>query len=207
MKRTNSDYSLILSIKQYSILKTIVIDNYDSFTYNLVRYIHIITGEEPTVVRNDAFEIDFIDQFDVIVFSPGPGLPENAGLMLKVIERYYKTKKMLGVCLGHQALGVFFGSKLKQLEEVKHGISTPLIIKSNDFLYKDISNQTLIGRYHSWVIDKESISDSLIVTSTTDDNVIMGIRHEKYPIYGVQYHPESILTTEGLKIIKNFYQI
>jgi len=188
-------------------LKTIVIDNYDSFTYNLVRYIHLATGVEPLVVRNDAFELGFIDQFDVIVLSPGPGLPSDAGLLLKVIERYHQTKKILGVCLGHQAIGEFFGCSLRLLDEVKHGVATKLNFVEKDLIYRNIPNETLVGRYHSWVLDEKKISKEITITSMTDGEVIMGLRHKTLPIYGVQFHPESILTTEGLKIIENFYKI
>lgn len=188
-------------------MKTIVIDNYDSFTYNLVRYIHIVSREEPVVVRNNEFDLDFIDNFDCIVLSPGPGLPSDAGLMPELINRYYKTKKILGVCLGHQAIGEFFGFKLKQLEEVKHGVATQLSILNKDCLYRSVSNLTMVGRYHSWVLENKKVPENILITSLTDDNIIMGIRHKDYPIYGVQFHPESILTTDGLKIIENFYKI
>lgn len=188
-------------------MKTIVIDNYDSFTYNLVRYIHIVTKIEPMVVRNNELDLDFIEEFDVIVFSPGPGLPKDAGLMMAILERYYKTKKILGVCLGHQAIGQFFGIPLRQLNEVKHGVSSELNVIEAGSLYEDVPVTSEVGRYHSWVIDENKINDKIEVTAIADNTVVMSIRHKYLPIFGVQYHPESILSTYGLKIIDNFYKI
>jgi len=186
-------------------LKTIVIDNYDSFTYNLVRYIHIVTNKEPVVVRNNEFDINFIEEFDVIVFSPGPGLPKDAGLTMKILERYYKTKKILGVCLGHQAIGEFFESQLRQLDDVKHGVVSELNVINDNILYNNLPKSIEVGRYHSWVIDEKTVNSVLEVTAIADNNIIMSIKHKTLPIFGVQYHPESILSNCGLKIIDNFY--
>ncbi len=188
-------------------MKTVVIDNFDSFTYNLVRYIQIVTKEKPTVYRNDNFELQDLEKFDVIVLSPGPGLPNEAGKMMSVLKRFASTKKILGVCLGHQAIAEYFGCKLKQLDEVKHGVSSPLTIQNTKGLFTKIENNTLVGRYHSWIVDNNNFSKELFVTATTDDNIIMALKHCYLPIYGVQFHPESILTQEGLKIINNFYEI
>lgn len=199
-------YFCVQYFKQY-ILKTIVIDNYDSFTYNLVRYIHIVTKLAPVVVRNNEFEIDYINDFDVIVFSPGPGLPKDAGLMMEVLKQYAKTKKILGVCLGHQAIAEFFGNELRQLAEVKHGVASELRIIKHDSLYAGVPNSSKVGRYHSWVVDETKLSNELEVTAVADNTIIMSFKHKKLPIFGVQYHPESILTTYGLKIIENFYKI
>lgn len=188
-------------------VKTIVIDNYDSFTYNLVRYIHMVSGERPTVVRNDAFNIEYINNFDTIVLSPGPGLPSDAGLMMDVLKKYSRTKKILGVCLGHQAIAEFFGSELKQLKQVKHGVSSSINIYNSSGIYEGVKNSIEVGRYHSWTVDKQRISKELIITAETEDMEIMSIKHDSLPIFGVQYHPESILTTYGLKIIENFLKI
>ena len=188
-------------------MKTVVIDNFDSFTYNLVRYIHLVTNTKPHVYRNDEFELEDLDRFDVIVLSPGPGLPHEAGKMMGVLSRYATTKKILGVCLGHQAIAEYFGCKLKQLDEVKHGVSSPLVIQNRKGLFDNIVNNTLVGRYHSWGVDNDEFSKELVVTARTEDNAIMALKHRYLPVYGVQFHPESILTQEGLKIINNFYKI
>lgn len=188
-------------------LKTIVIDNYDSFTYNLVRYINISTGERPYVVRNDLVDIDIIDNFDNIVFSPGPGLPYEAGLMMDIIKKYYCSKKILGVCLGHQAIAEFFGARLKKLNSVKHGVSSNATIFDKSNIYKKIPTNISVGRYHSWCVDEDNFPHNLIITSKSEDNNIMSLKHNKLPIYGVQYHPESILTPYGLKIINNFLKL
>ncbi len=188
-------------------MKTIVIDNYDSFTYNLVRYIHIVSGEKPIVVRNDAFKIEEIEAFDTIVFSPGPGLPEEAGLMMEVLKHYETSKKILGVCLGHQAIAEHFGSRLKQLDKVKHGVASEVFIKNFSGIYKGVPQNIEVGRYHSWCVDEKQLSSNLLVTAVTKDEQIMSFKHKELPIYGVQYHPESVLTTYGLKIIENFLKI
>lgn len=185
-------------------MKTIVIDNYDSFTYNLVRYIHIVSGKKPTVVRNDAFKIEEIEGYDAVIFSPGPGLPIEAGLMMEVLKKYEKTKKILGVCLGHQAIAEHFGSRLRQLKTVKHGVSSSLYIKNFSGIYQGVPQNIEVGRYHSWCVDEKQLSSNLEVTAVTRDKQIMSFRHKELPIYGVQYHPESVLTSYGLKIIENF---
>ena len=188
-------------------MKTVVIDNFDSFTYNLVRYIQMASKEKPTVYRNNDFEMEDLDCYDVIILSPGPGLPKEAGKMMEVLKRYASTKKILGVCLGHQAIAEHFGCQLKQLDEVKHGIASPLTLLNTNGLFQNIENKTLVGRYHSWAVSKLNFSKELIVTASTDDNTIMAIKHCSLPIYGVQFHPESILTKEGIEIINNFYKI
>ncbi len=188
-------------------MKTVIIDNFDSFTYNLVRYIHIVTKKKPCVYRNDNFNLSDLEQFDVIILSPGPGLPKEAGKTMEVLKTFSSSKKILGVCLGHQAIAEYFGSQLTQLTEVKHGVSSPLSIIKKEGIFKNITNNTPVGRYHSWTVAKNQLSKDLIITATTTDDTIMALKHCTLPIYGVQFHPESILTTEGIKIIDNFYKI
>lgn len=184
-------------------MRTAVIDNYDSFTYNLV---HIVkaTGAEVSVVRNDQFELDDLAPFDKIILSPGPGIPEEAGLLMDVIRRYKRSKPMLGVCLGHQAIGEAFGAKLVNLSEVYHGVATPVNVIAGDPIFTGLPRRFCAGRYHSWAISPDSLPTSLQVTATSDDGCIMAIRHRRLPIHGIQFHPESVLTPEGRKIVENF---
>ena len=188
--------------------KILIIDNYDSFTYNLVQYIKELTDAAVDVVRNDQISLEEIEAYDQIVFSPGPGLPAKAGIMIEAIKKYAPVKKILGVCLGHQAIGEAFGSSLKNLEKVYHGVKTPIeIIDSQDPVFKGISPVTEVGRYHSWVIDEENLSPELKVTARTKDGQIMALKHKNYKVWGVQFHPESIMTDEGKQMIKNFLEI
>lgn len=185
-------------------MKILILDNYDSFTYNLVHYVEQFC-DDLTVKRNDEILLDTVDEFDAIVLSPGPGLPKDAGIMPELIKRYSSTKKILGVCLGHQAIGEAFGGKLKNLNEVHHGVSVPVnIIDRNESLFSGLPNRIDTGRYHSWVIDGETVPFHLMVTANDDDGQIMAIRHKEFDVCGVQFHPESLLTPEGLKIIENW---
>lgn len=187
--------------------KILVIDNYDSFTYNLVHYIEAITQNSCDVKRNNEVEVQDIDSYSHLVFSPGPGLPEEAGKMIEIIKTYNETKKILGVCLGHQALGVAFGGKLKNLSQVFHGVETKITKTKEDELFKDIPNQFEVGRYHSWVIEKSSLPDCFDITSLDEDGEIMSISHKTLPIKGVQFHPESIMTSTGMNMMKNFLEL
>lgn len=180
-----------------------IIDNYDSFTYNLAHLVKNL-GANVTVFRNDKFKLDDLNSFDKIILSPGPGIPEEAGLTLEVIERYASQKPILGVCLGHQAIGQFFGAKLTNLSSVYHGIQTPITITKKDYLFENLPKQILAGRYHSWVVDKEEIPKCLDITAKSEDGHIMAIRHNTYDIRGIQFHPESVLTPEGRTIINNW---
>jgi anthranilate synthase component 2 len=189
-------------------MKILVIDNYDSFTYNLVQYIWNITGVFPHVVRNDAISVADVNQWDVIILSPGPGLPKDAGIMPEVIKTYYDKKPILGVCLGHQAIGEAFGAELGNLTQVFHGVSSfisPLL--KEDLLFKDLPPTFEVGRYHSWVVKKESLPAQLVVLSTDDEGQIMAMKHAHYPVYGVQFHPESIMTPYGKKMLENFLNL
>jgi anthranilate synthase component 2 len=185
--------------------KVIIIDNYDSFTYNLVHYLEDLNAEV-TVYRNDEFELNELDKFDKILLSPGPGIPEEAGLLLDVIKKYAPTKSILGICLGQQAIGEVFGGSLINLEKVYHGVSSKVKLQKEDSLFKDLPIQFEVGRYHSWVINPDDFPDDLEITSVDENGEIMSIRHKTYDVKGVQYHPESILTPHGKKILENWLE-
>ncbi len=185
--------------------KIVVIDNYDSFTYNLVHLIKELTGNPVDVFRNDQIELDALDQFDTIILSPGPGIPEEAGRLKEIIMRFAPSKKILGVCLGQQAIGEVFGSQLKNLEEVFHGVETPMTQTDiSCALFEGIDKTFPAGRYHSWVIDKDTLSDELEITCIDEYDEIMGIKHKEYKVYAIQFHPESILTPDGETMMSNF---
>ncbi len=183
--------------------KILVIDNYDSFTYNLVHYLEDLDCEV-TVVRNDKLTLDDVESFEKIVLSPGPGIPDEAGLLKPIIERYAPTKSILGVCLGQQAIGEVFGAKLINLDNVYHGVATKVTITVDDEpLFNGLEKEIEVGRYHSWVVSPE-LPDVLEVTSVDENGQIMSLRHKVYDVKGVQYHPESVLTPQGKQILKNW---
>lgn len=184
-------------------MKVVIIDNYDSFTYNLSHLVKEL-GAEVTVYRNDKFTLDQLRPFDKIILSPGPGIPSEAGLMPDVIRRYAGEKPILGVCLGHQAIGESFGGRLTNLSDVFHGVATPCSIVADDYLFEGLPRQIEIGRYHSWVVDTEGLPDCLEATSLSDEGYIMSLRHRELDIRGIQYHPESVLTPDGKRIISNW---
>ncbi|NBC82284.1 MAG: aminodeoxychorismate/anthranilate synthase component II [Bacteroidetes bacterium] len=185
--------------------KVLVIDNYDSFTYNLVHYIESILDFKVTVVRNDEISLEEIDKYDKILMSPGPGIPNEAGICLEMIKTYARKKSILGVCLGHQAIGEAFGGKLTNLSEVYHGIGTNIILKHKDEpLFKELPDHFEAGRYHSWVVSTENLPDDLMITCEDDQGMIMGLTHKNLDVRGVQFHPESVLTQNGLKMIENW---
>jgi len=184
--------------------KIAVIDNYDSFTYNLVHYLEDLDGEV-TVFRNDEFELDELERFDKIVLSPGPGIPDEAGLLKDVIRTFAKTKSILGVCLGQQAIGEVFGGSLSNLEKVYHGIATKVKITVDDeVLFAGLDKEIEVGRYHSWVVNTADFPDTLEITSTDENGQIMSLRHKTFDVRGVQFHPESVLTPNGKKILENW---
>jgi anthranilate synthase component 2 len=185
-------------------MKILLLDNYDSFTYNLLHAVKELSDTEITVLRNDQLSLDDVERFDKIILSPGPGIPEEAGLLLPIIEKYAPTKSVLGVCLGHQAIGEAFGAKLENLKDVYHGIQTPVRLLAEDALFAGLEREILVGRYHSWVVSKQDFPDSLEIIAESEDGQIMALRHRKYRVHGVQFHPESILTPKGKDIIKNF---
>ena len=184
-------------------MKILLIDNYDSFTFNLYQYLKEISDCEV----NDDISVEAVDEFDVIILSPGPGLPKDAGNMPAIIERYKISKPILGVCLGHQAIGESYGAQLVNLDTVYHGVDTPLQILEFSGLFDQIGEGEKVGRYHSWSIKKGSTPDELVVTARDDNDEIMAIRHRIDPVYGVQFHPESILTPEGKKLLQNFLDL
>ncbi|MTI31951.1 anthranilate synthase component II [Xanthovirga aplysinae] len=183
----------------------LVIDNYDSFTYNLVHILRQMENTGVEVKRNDQLELEEVSDFKYIILSPGPGLPDSAGLLKDIIRTYGSSKKILGVCLGHQAIAEVFGGKLKQLEEVYHGVPSSVHLKAkSDGLFIDLTKTFEVGRYHSWIVDKTDLPDCLEVTIEDDEGVIMGLKHREYKVWGVQFHPESVLTPDGPKLLKNF---
>jgi anthranilate synthase component 2 len=182
----------------------VVIDNYDSFTYNLVHYLEDLNCTV-SVIRNDEFELEELAKFDKILLSPGPGLPSEAGLLKQVIQKYAPTKSILGVCLGQQAIGEVFGGSLINLDRVYHGVASKVqIIATDESLFEGLENEIEVGRYHSWVIDKENFPSDLEITSIDENGEIMSIRHKIFDVKGVQYHPESVLTLQGKKILENW---
>lgn len=183
----------------------VIIDNYDSFTYNLAHLVREL-GAAVTVFRNDQFELPQLEAFDKIILSPGPGIPSEAGLLLDVIRTYAGRKPMLGVCLGHQAIGEVFGGKLSNLSDVYHGVATDgtVLDHSATSLFAGLPDRVTIGRYHSWVVSKEGFPDCLEITAESDEGQIMGLRHRDYDIQGIQFHPESVLTPDGRQMIANW---
>lgn len=186
-------------------MKIVVIDNYDSFTYNLVHAIKKISGLPVDVIRNDELELGDLEKYDKIVLSPGPGIPVEAGLLMEIIREFAPRKSMLGVCLGHQAIGESFGAKLTNMSKVLHGIATPVKQVSTDpVLFEGVSEEFEAGRYHSWIVDSEGLPDCFEVTSLDTEGTIMSFKHKEYDVRSVQFHPESVLTPEGERIIENW---
>ena len=181
-------------------MKILLLDNYDSFTYNLLHAVKELGAKDIEVVRNDQIGLDNVERFDKIILSPGPGIPEEAGLLLPIIKKYAATKSILGVCLGHQAIGEAFGARLENLKEVYHGVQTPVSILRQDVLFEGLGKEIPVGRYHSWVVSREDFPDCL----ESREGQIMALRHRTYDVHGIQFHPESVLTPQGKEIIKNF---
>jgi anthranilate synthase component II len=185
--------------------KILVFDNYDSFTYNLVHLVEKIVHYRVTVHRNDQLPLEKVAAFDKIILSPGPGIPEEAGLLLPLIKEYAATKSILGVCLGHQAIGQAFGGSITNLSQVFHGVATPCHITSpGTGLFTRLPATIEVGRYHSWVVDDAGLPDCLSVTAKDDQGYIMGLQHRQYDVQGVQFHPESVLTPTGEQILNNW---
>jgi anthranilate synthase component II len=187
-------------------MRILVFDNYDSFTYNLVHLVENILGERVDVFRNDQISLEDIGVYDKIILSPGPGIPSEAGLLQPLIRRYASEKSILGVCLGHQAIGEVFGGTLINLKEVYHGVATTMMkdttVRSK--LLEGLPETFEAGRYHSWVVSTEGFPDDLEITARDEQGMIMGLQHKKYDVQGVQFHPESVLTPLGEKILKNW---
>ena len=184
-------------------MKIVIIDNYDSIVYNLSHAIKEL-GAEVTVKRNDQFRLEELEEFDKILLSPGPGVPEEAGLLLDVIRRYAGKKPILGVCLGEQAIGEVYGGKLTNLDEVFHGIQSPISLTATDYLFEGLPSTVQVGRYHSWVVDQKDFPDCLEVTAVSEEGYIMALRHRTLDVRGVQFHPESVLTPEGKQMLGNW---
>ena len=186
-------------------LRILILDNYDSFTYNLLHYVEEFDGVEVDVIRNDEVDIEKLNVYDGIILSPGPGLPNESGLLIPVIEKYKKTKKILGVCLGQQAIGEVFGGNLENLEKVYHGIASTIeICEPKHYLFKNLPNQIEVGRYHSWVVSTQNFPDNLRIDATDANGRIMALSHKEFDICAVQFHPESILTPLGKHIVFNW---
>jgi anthranilate synthase component II len=189
-------------------MKTVIIDNYDSFTYNLVHIINELQKEEVVVMRNDQVDYELVNQASHILLSPGPGIPDEAGDLKKIIREYASTKKMLGVCLGHQAIGEVFGAELYNLSNVFHGKKT-LMSKTNtpSPLFDGLEDTFYAGRYHSWAVNKSSDISAFDITAVDEFNEIMAMQHKTLTVYGVQFHPESVMTDHGIKMIDNFLKL
>ncbi|MCF6405602.1 aminodeoxychorismate/anthranilate synthase component II [Chitinophaga filiformis] len=186
-------------------MNILVFDNYDSFTYNLVHLVEKIINGKVTVVRNDEIPLEKVKDYDKIILSPGPGIPEEAGLLLPLITEYAASKSIFGVCLGQQAIGEAFGAKLINLKDVYHGVATNVNITARDGrLFNGLPDQLEVGRYHSWVVDEATLSPDLIITARDDNKYIMALQHNKYDVSGVQFHPESVLTPQGEQILRNW---
>lgn len=188
-------------------MKILVLDNYDSFTYNLVQYIEQLSGQVPAVYRNDKINLEEVEAYDKILLSPGPGLPSESGILMPLIARYAESKSIMGVCLGLQAINCVFGGKLINLDQVYHGVATPIQVKNaTDPLFRGIEASFMAGRYHSWVADPQVLPDVLEVTAVDANQQIMAIRHKTFDVCAVQFHPESILTPMGRNILANWIQ-
>lgn len=191
-------------------MSVLVFDNYDSFTFNLVHLVKQLTTDEVTVVRNDQIPLGAVDAFDKIILSPGPGIPEEAGLLLPLIQQYAASKSILGVCLGHQAIAQAFGATLSNLPAVFHGVATPIQLlpatpRKNDW-FTGLTVPIEVGRYHSWVVSDQNLPECIEVTARDAQNYIMALRHKQLDVQGVQFHPESILTPQGLQMMRNWLE-
>ncbi len=185
--------------------KILLLDNYDSFTYNLVHMLREIGGAEITVRRNDAIAVEDAGVYGKIILSPGPGIPEEAGILIPLIKAYMGKKPMLGVCLGHQAIAEACGARLTNLSQVFHGVSTEMqLAQSPGFLFEGIPEKFRAGRYHSWAVENGTLPESFNVTATDESGEIMAFQHKEYPVAGVQFHPESIMTEHGKRMLENF---
>ncbi len=185
-------------------MKILVLDNYDSFVYNLVHYLREL-GHEPVVYRNDKITLKEVETFDKILLSPGPGVPSEAGIMPELIQKYAPTKSILGVCLGHQAIGEAFGGTLENMTDVLHGIATPALVQNpHERLFKGLPAKFNTGRYHSWTVVPTTLPDSLEITAVDEAGRVMALAHKTYDVRGVQFHPESILTEHGKQMLENW---
>lgn len=185
-------------------MKILIFDNYDSFTYNLVHLVKQLGYTDVDVIRNDQMTVADAAKYDKIILSPGPGIPSESGILLPLIKEYAGKKPILGVCLGHQAIGESFGGTLTNLEDVYHGVATQIEIIEPDYIFDGVNTEVEVGRYHSWIVSPNNFPESLQITATDKNGQIMALRHKVYDIHGVQFHPESVLTPSGEIIVKNF---
>src|SRR6187549_1234581 len=199
-----ADYSSLILNKRKLNMKVLVFDNYDSFTYNLVHLVEKIIGEKVEVHRNDQITLEEIKKYDKIILSPGPGIPDEAGLLLPLIKEYAATKSILGVCLGHQAIGQAFGGTLVNLSTVYHGVATPIKLSGDKNLFDGLPEELEVGRYHSWVVSDEGFPGDLEITAKDANGFIMALQHKTFDVRGVQFHPESVLTPQGEVILRNW---
>lgn len=186
--------------------KILLFDNYDSFTYNLLHVVKELGYTDVDVCRNDKISLEDIEKYDKIILSPGPGIPQEAGILLPIIRRYAASKSILGVCLGHQAIGEAFGAELVNLKDVCHGVATLIHVLKSDLLFTGLDNTIEVGRYHSWIVDKKDFPECLEITAEDEQGEIMALRHKEYKVRGIQFHPESVLTPSGKEIIKNWLE-
>ena len=184
--------------------KILILDNYDSFTYNLLHAVKSLGYTNVDVIRNDKVDLNSVENYDKIILSPGPGIPEKSGDMLPLLKRYASSKSILGVCLGHQAIGLSFGATLENISKVYHGVQTYAKIIEHDTLFEGLPSEIQVGRYHSWIVSNTNFPPELQITAVDDENNIMALKHKSLDIHGVQFHPESILTPKGITIISNF---
>lgn len=184
-------------------MRLLIFDNYDSFTYNIVHAVRSL-GINPDVIRNDRISLDQVNVYDKIIISPGPGIPSESGILPQLLKAYTPSKPILGICLGEQAIGECFGARLLNLPQVFHGIQTPIDVIADDYIFEGLPKQFPVGRYHSWVVDTNDFPSCLEITATDAQGRIMALRHRSLDVHGVQFHPESILTPDGITIIRNF---
>tara|TARA_B100000674_G_C37771242_1_gene882618 strand:+ start:374 stop:940 length:567 start_codon:yes stop_codon:yes gene_type:complete len=185
-------------------MKILVLDNYDSFVYNLVHYIKQLGYTDVDVYRNDKIALSDVEKYDKILLSPGPGIPNESGIMIDLIKKYADSKSIMGVCLGHQAIAEAFGSELENMDEVLHGVGNKMEVVAEDSIYNELPTSFEVGRYHSWQVKKDTLGDVFKITGVDENGNVMSIRHNSLDIVGVQYHPESVLTEHGLKIVENW---
>lgn len=187
-------------------MKILIFDNYDSFTYNLVHLVKELGYTDVDVIRNDKLDLADVAKYDKIILSPGPGIPSEAGLLLPLIKQYAPTKSILGVCLGHQAIGEAFGANLLNLEDVYHGVASQAKVVAEHSIFKGIDSDIEVGRYHSWIVASDGLPSCFRVTAVDKDGQIMAMKHKEYDVHGVQFHPESVLTPKGVEMVNNFLE-
>ena len=200
-------FGIRMGLFLYQHMRILLLDNYDSFTHNLLHYLEKVTDIPVDVIRNDVISLAEVEKYDSIVLSPGPGLPEEAGVLMPLISRFKEEKKILGVCLGHQALAVSYGANLTNLPQVSHGIAATIDIKSNTGIFGECPNQLKVGRYHSWTVKEADLPSELNADAIDPENNVMAFSHKSLPLYGVQFHPESILTEFGEEMIRNWVEL